>query len=59
MEAGHAAENLLLQATAPGLGSVPVTGFYRGEAREALGLPDEVEPLYIVPVGRMREESPD
>ena len=59
MEAGHAAENLLLQATALGLGSVPVTGFYRGEAREALGLPDEVEPLYIVPVGRMREESPD
>ena len=59
MEAGHAAENLLLQATALGLGSVPVTGFYRGQAREVLGLPQDVEPLYIVPVGRIREESPD
>jgi len=59
MEAGHATENLLLQATALGLGSVPVTGFYRGEAREVLGLPQDVEPLYIVPVGRMREGSPE
>ncbi|NQU97703.1 MAG: SagB/ThcOx family dehydrogenase, partial [Chloroflexi bacterium] len=55
MEAGHAAENLLLQATALGLGSVPVTGFYRGQAREVLGLPQDVEPLYIVPVGRKPE----
>ncbi len=45
MEAGHAAENLLLQATALGLRSVPVTGFYRGQAREVLGLPQDVEPL--------------
>ena len=59
MEAGHAAENLLLQATALGLGSVPVTGFHRDEAQEALGLPEDVEPLYIVPLGRIVEQSAD
>ena len=59
MEAGHAAENLLLQATALGLGSVPVTGFHRDDAREVLGLPEDVEPLYIVPVGRLTEDTPD
>jgi SagB-type dehydrogenase family enzyme len=51
LEAGHVCQNLLLQATALGLGAVPVGAFSDGEVLEALGLTDAVTPLYLVPVG--------
>jgi SagB-type dehydrogenase family enzyme len=54
MEAGHAAQNLLLQATALGLGGVPVGAFDDEGVRSALGLPREQRPLYLVPVGKRR-----
>ncbi len=51
LEAGHAAENLLLQAVALGLGAVPVGAFDdRGVAR-ALRLPTGESPRYLIPVG--------
>jgi SagB-type dehydrogenase family enzyme len=51
MEAGHAGQNLLLQAVALGLGSVPVGAFRDAEVAEALGLPRDHAPLYMFPVG--------
>ncbi|MFH0940894.1 MAG: SagB/ThcOx family dehydrogenase [Candidatus Omnitrophota bacterium] len=54
MEAGHAAENLHLQAVALGLGSVPVGAFDDKAVKKACMLPKEYEPLYIIPVGYIK-----
>lgn len=51
MEAGHAAQNLLLQATALGLGAVPVGAFHDDELAQVLGLAENEHPLYVIPVG--------
>lgn len=51
---GFAIENLMVAARAEGLGTVPTTQFMRfneGEVRELVGLPDEVEPITVVPLG--------
>jgi len=52
MEAGHAAQNLCLQATALGLGVVTVGAFSDEQVAKLLNLPDGEQPLYIIPVGR-------
>lgn len=51
MEAGHAAQNLLLEATALGLGATPVGAFDDAEVCRLLRLPDGETPLYLIPVG--------
>jgi SagB-type dehydrogenase family enzyme len=51
IEAGHIAQNVHLQAVALGLGSVPIGAFDDQRVSDALSLPDEQEPLYIIPVG--------
>ena len=51
LEAGHAAQNLLLQAVALGLGAVPIGAFDDAGIRQALDLPSEYQPLYLIPVG--------
>lgn len=51
MEAGHAGQNLLLQATALGLGAAPVGAFQDEQVRQILHLPVNHEPLYLIPVG--------
>ncbi len=51
MEAGHAAQNLHLQAVALGLSSVPVGAFYDEQVAGVLGCPNNEHPLYIVPIG--------
>jgi len=51
LEAGHAAQNLLLQAVALELGAVPVGAFRDAEVQEVLGVPSDHEPLYLIPVG--------
>ncbi len=52
MEAGHAAQNVCLQATALALGSVPVGAFEDARVRRVAGLEEGEEPLYLLPVGR-------
>jgi len=54
MEAGHAAQNIVLEATALDLGSVTVGGFDDGKVAITLGLPRNENPLYIIPVGRKK-----
>lgn len=54
IEVGHAAQNLLLQAAALGLGAVPVGAFDDGAVHRVLGLPPDQAPLYLIPVGRSR-----
>lgn len=51
LEAGHAAQNVLLQAVALGLGGVPIGAFSDREVQRVLGLPADHEPLYLIPVG--------
>jgi SagB-type dehydrogenase family enzyme len=52
LEAGHAAENLLLQAVALDLGAVPIGAFTDADVQRVLALPSDREPLYLIPVGR-------
>jgi SagB-type dehydrogenase family enzyme len=54
-EAGHAAQNMLLQATALGLAAVPVGGFDPAEVARLLALPPGHEVLYLIPVGEPPE----
>ena len=57
LEAGHAAQNLLLEATALGLGAVPIGAFHDPEVQQALGLPADHQPLYLIPVGHPTDPS--
>ena len=52
MEAGHAAQNVYLQAVAMNLGMLVVGAFYDDQVKEILDLPENEAPLYIMPVGR-------
>ncbi len=52
MEAGHAAQNLLLEAVALALGGVPVGAFEDRDVARALGLPRNQRVVYLVPIGR-------
>ena len=54
MEAGHAAQNVLLEAIALELAAVPVGAFDDGRVRTVLGLPARQEPLYLIPIGRAK-----
>lgn len=51
IEIGHAAQNLLLQATALDLGAVPIGAFQPEPVQQILGLPKDHVPLYLIPVG--------
>ena len=51
LEAGHAAQNILLQATALGLDGVPVGAFYEEQVSRVLQLPQAHYPLYLIPLG--------
>ncbi|HPR15438.1 MAG TPA: SagB/ThcOx family dehydrogenase [Smithella sp.] len=58
IEAGHAGQNLLLQAVSLGLGAVPVGAFQDAHVKQTLHLPVNHEPLYLIPVGRKRFVPP-
>jgi SagB-type dehydrogenase family enzyme len=55
VEAGHAAQNILLQAVSQGIGAVPVGAFYDEDVRKVLSLPPDHEPLYLIPLGNTGE----
>lgn len=52
LEAGHAAQNILLQAVALNLGAVPIGAFMDRQVQQVLALPSDQQPLYLIPVGR-------
>ena len=52
MEAGHAAQNVYLQAAALELGVVAVGGFDSNKLAKVLGLSGEEKPLYLLAVGK-------
>ncbi|MEJ2010363.1 MAG: SagB/ThcOx family dehydrogenase [Acidobacteriota bacterium] len=54
IEAGHAAQNLLLEAGALGLGAVPMGAFRDADVQKVLSLPRNHQPLYLIPVGKPR-----
>lgn len=51
IEVGHAAQNVLLQAVALGLGAVPIGAFEDKRLHSILALPPDHKPLYLIPVG--------
>ncbi|MEJ2647741.1 MAG: SagB/ThcOx family dehydrogenase [Sedimentisphaerales bacterium] len=55
VEAGHAAQNIHLQAESLGLGSVSVGAFDDGAISEVLSLPENIEPVDMVTVGHCRD----
>jgi SagB-type dehydrogenase family enzyme len=51
MDIGHSAQNVYLQAEAMGLGTCAVGAFDDARVKEVIGLPDDEEPLYLLPIG--------
>jgi len=54
IEAGHAAENICLQAVTLDLGVVTVGAFYDELVRDVMGMPEDEIPLYIIPIGKKK-----
>jgi SagB-type dehydrogenase family enzyme len=52
IEAGHAGQNIYLQTTALGLGTVAIGAFHDDEVRQILQLDSRIRPLYIMPLGK-------
>lgn len=52
LEAGHAAQDILLEATALGLAAVPIGAFDDDAVKRVLALPHDHEPLYLLALGR-------
>jgi SagB-type dehydrogenase family enzyme len=52
MEAGHAAQNVYLQAVSLDLGTVVIGAFIDSEVKKIVNAGEQEEPLYIMPVGR-------
>ena len=53
MEAGHAAQNVFLQAVPLHIGTVTMGAFLDGPVKKILQLPKKEEVLYLMPVGRI------
>ncbi len=51
IDLGHSAQNLTIQATVLGLGTVQVGAFNDNKVKEVLSLPEDETPVYIMPVG--------
>lgn len=57
LEAGHATQNLILQAVSFGLGVCTITSYHHATVYEALKLPLDHRPIYILPIGFPKETS--
>jgi SagB-type dehydrogenase family enzyme len=57
LEAGHAAQNLMLQAVSLGIGVCSVTSFDIAKIYKVLKLPLKHRPIYLLPLGFPREEA--
>ncbi|PIS31353.1 nitroreductase [Candidatus Saganbacteria bacterium CG08_land_8_20_14_0_20_45_16] len=55
MEAGHVAENIHLQAVALGLASLAIGAFWDDVIKKDLDLPENQDPLYIIPIGYVKQ----
>ena len=53
LEAGHAAQNVLLEAVALDMGAVPVGAFRDDEVAGIVGLTAGEVPVYLIPIGRV------
>ncbi|MEW5806353.1 MAG: SagB/ThcOx family dehydrogenase [Acidobacteriota bacterium] len=51
IDLGHSAQNIYLEATSLGLGTVAVGAFRDNQVAKVLSLPGQETPLYIMPVG--------
>lgn len=51
LEVGHAAQNVLLQATALGLVGVPIAALDESQAAKVLHLPSRLQVVYLIPLG--------
>jgi len=51
IDLGHAGQNIYLQATSRGMGTVAVGAFTDDEVARVLSLPEDEKPLYIMPIG--------
>lgn len=54
METGHAAQNVFLQTVPLNLGTVVIGAFYGDKVKKVLKMSDREQPLYIMPVGRIK-----
>ena len=55
MEVGHVGQNIYLQAEALGLGTVVIGAFRDLAVSKSLRLPEKHRPLYVMPVGYVRQ----
>jgi len=54
LEAGHVAQNVLLEATALELAGVPAAGINVTKVQQTLGLDQASVPIYVVPLGQAK-----
>jgi SagB-type dehydrogenase family enzyme len=52
LEAGHIAQNICLESVSRNIGTLTMAGFNPEEVKKALKLPDDEQPVYIMPIGR-------
>jgi SagB-type dehydrogenase family enzyme len=57
MDLGHSAENVYLQCGSLGLGTCGIAAFHDDAVRLVTRLPENEEPLYIMPVGRLPQKK--
>lgn len=53
MEVGHAGQNIYLQSVSLSLGTVMIGAFNDNALKKVLGLPDNEDPLAIMPLGKI------
>jgi len=57
LEAGHVAQNVYLQAVSLNLGTFVMGAFDDQQVKRVLELPEEQDPLYVMPIGRPKSKK--